>query len=1638
MFKFIAVCVLVMGLTIQQCDKGCLKCNTKNECVFCDTTNNYYLSGTKCLTSTLTNCLILNLNGDCGQCASNYYLDASTKKCVAVETSKQVANCQYYGTAQACIRCVKGYFIKDGKCVAVVKTIDNCEVYSDDGKCAGCASGYLFNAARDGCVASPNVNGCSSYSFLDCKTCSTGYIANQNLYFVDYQSNALNVQNEIIRFVTGSFNDWTSLKRCQKIQDSNCLVASAYNVCTTCAAGYFLTNEKACRAYPKPIIEACQTYNSLTTCSGCLSGYYLESSTKCTLIAGDKLITDCVTYDNKANTVRCTQCTAAKYLNSNACVARVDSTNIINCKATNPNADECLTCNDNFQLTGDNKKCLAAIANCATYVASTTNTLSHACSACKPKYYLNSDANGATTCIAGGLAGCLVYTSSTACSACDTTAYYLTSGTCTLHPKVDNCADYDGSNFGTCNKCNTGFYPFKLSFTCESFTPIVPFCIEYSGDTNKCTTCATGYFLKNDNTCVNYSTLTNCKTANSAGVCTACIDKYALKTDNTCIANHDFILTNCDVVAASAVFKLSNEEASSQCTTCKENTYPFDLSDYFGCVSTSILAVKGVSAVVDGCKRYSNDATPLCLQCTGTSYLRIASPRTCVTTCDATYTNLLEDFQSGATNVCNLQSDGTYGLTGCLVAIKVWDHSIGTPAPALRCIKAIDANILFMTYTEIALADNAGIWRDISDSSVVQNTDSFLYNGFVLAPIVDDTNNIHEKTASGDLTVSDVKCEIYAKDAANKYRCWRCKWGMTAVWKATPKSQCVRFTGCNQATKYGGFSSFLNTILSCHGCTTAGEDLVVSFNNAALTPAGTIVLANSVDDVNFLRCITPATTGTHTVSAPRKIDNCHVYALVYLADTFDAASSGCIACKPGYKLNGANPISATCDAISDCDTSKTAMVNRCTACSQVGAAGAVQYRAFDSNKFQGCQKTHADNCLIVGAQDGSTGIYFCATCKPGYYLNQDKRCDKITLPSCADTAGSTFYKFPGTITQESVINYSILKSLSKQTTIQGCDNCNAGYTAFKLFTGERQCVGSSYVQNNGYASVTGTKYIVDCAKYNNVLDTSATPNSTCAACKNNKIPTLNGKSCVAAPSTACKVAQNTDTTKCQTCADTHVPVLGTCTLKNIQNCATYDITPTVASVICIACSNGFVLASDGKSCTAGKVFACNTYSTNQPFICTACQTGYSLISTNSNNKTYCVKINDGSNCRTLNNGSSGLQGKLYKCDSCVSTNSAAFIPKVWASADSTKSQSVCLALNLVEKCISYDVASSTVNGNTFLCTACSTGFFLNEDTNTCVTRVNQPSGCIEYEINKDKCKVCSASTFINADSTDCVSFPNGILGCATYSNDTVCTSCDSPRYLNNNTCSLSTVINKCIKYSSNNTCTSCESGYFLTNSTFCEQAKAANCYTFANINTCDKCDPNDNNKGLKTDANSVTSCVDKNVANCEISTSTFPFTCTQCKKGFYLGTDGNCAAATPIAKCLAYDSASTCTKCEALSVLAVDRKSCNDTAFAAYIDSNCVETSQLSTPACSKCNPGSFFASGACTSCTNNTFANGCFSCDPNNQTSCFACRPGYYQTQNGNCLSVNSQTNVTNGTGSSAVIAKLFGFVAFLFALLF
>lgn len=1633
-----AILIWMIDSVASLCDIGCLKCGANSQCLLCDTTNNYYLASANCTLSNITDCSLLNLNGDCGQCSKGYYLDVSTKKCVPVDAVKQIANCVLYGTGVSCLKCESSFYLRDGKCIASQVLVSNCDMLSDDGKCIACTNGFILNANRTSCISTPAISNCLAYTFLQCQSCKTDYVVNKNSYFINYRDSLNSVFAEVKQSVIGSITNWVPLNVCEKITDSNCLVTLSGSKCSLCKPGYFITQASTCQAYPKPIVLGCADYETIESCKSCQAGYYLESPIRCTKIPTERLIEGCEVYSTTASSVQCQKCSQTKFLKDNKCsTARDLSLKVTNCKTPAPAADVCAECNDGFILTSDGLNCVTSIANCNKHSFTTAQVPTATCDECKKGFY-KATPSEAVSCLAGAITGCVTYESATVCTACDTTSYYLKDQKCEKHPEVKNCLTYNAVNAGECDACANGFYPFKFSDTCVSIAQPIANCMAYNKADSTCTECEAGFFLKSDKTCGDLSRIPFCASAAADGLCSSCIVRYARHpATKVCQINHDYILDYCDRTGSNAEFKGKTQSDNSQCQVCKENSFPADLSDIYGCIDESLaISTKGITKI-EKCKKYSNDDTPVCQQCEAGYYLSISDDgktRSCSQTCSQSTNTIIQDDLKGNMNTCQIMGDDKdWGLADCQEAIIAFKGTTRVKQ-CIRLKKVTPLKVLAVKSTDPT--DNLSFFTDIAETTVPQIADSFIYNGFeVQTSTVNDSTLPNRHNAdipdpnSNSVQADQIQCELYWIYNGALF-CWRCKWGFTVKYNTTgPKTTCEKMTDCNTGIKYAGFPSLLNQILTCHSCSDETKALVLFLRVADAITAGTVPSPVLVPDKNSLQCLS-TNVSAHSSTSPKLINNCLVYATLWKtsADTMLTTenANGCMACRPGFKPNTpTKKVFTACDPIVDCNLDSSYMVNTCTACTQANAQGVTDYKAFSSLKMQECQKIVSDNCLIAsGTLEGS--LHLCALCKPGFKVNYDGRCEKISLTKCDDSTGTTFYILPKDVTETIAGEYQTLKKLAKVNTIQGCNKCTTNYVAFKFSSNERQCIDSPYVRSNIFPA--SSKYITDCGKYNNIFLDSDTKSATCAVCRNGKIPSKDGKSCFTPSNSACKVAGNTDGSGCLVCAETHVAISSSCVPKTIANCAEYDTSENVSALLCTSCKDGFVLANDKKSCSQGRVFGCKQYNLASAWSCSKCLDGYHKVNT-VNSKTYCIKADDAGNCKIFDTAlQSGLQSRIYKCLTCSVTKASAFISKAYDNTDSKKPQSICLELNKIENCEKYSSNETEVAKNSFLCAQCSTEFYLNEETNTCIKRSVKPVDCQDYELNKDRCKTCKAQTFINEDGSLCIPYPSGMLGCATYINQTTCASCSAPKYLNGTECLESTVISKCAIYSANYTCSACESGYFLANSTTCEKAKAANCYTLSSITACSSCDPSDPNKGLKADSAGVVNCVDKNVMNCERSTDSFPFKCLQCKRDYYPSSDGSCARVNiAITDCVYYESNSTCATCEAGSVLSVDKKSCIKAGFTDSLDVNCLDTHLLETPDCAKCIAGSYFKAGNCVSCTNNTLESGCFSCDPDNESVCFACRPGFYQTNSGACVAVSLQTNNTNSTeATNSAISQL------------
>lgn len=586
----------------------------------------------------------------------------------------------------------------------------------------------------------------------------------------------------------------------------------------------------------------------------------------------------------------------------------------------------------------------------------------------------------------------------------------------------------------------------------------------------------------------------------------------------------------------------------------------------------------------------------------------------------------------------------------------------------------------------------------------------------------------------------------------------------------------------------------------------------------------------------------------------------------------------------------------------------------------------------------------------------------------------------------------------------------------------GCSSCATGYTRMMTSSsGVSICTSSTYVASLP-TFIAGTNFVQNCQKY---LFAKNGSKYQCKICSSGYIPTYTYSACVATISN-CVTAQTGTTTLCYTCSTGYNNVGGVCTLPSISNCLTYVTANNPSPQLCSACAIGYSLSLDQTTCTLGSIKYCSAYTSGSLTACTACIANYALLNI-ANSSVYCYAIPSTTNCAALTSSAgAGVNIGKFACTACASTSSAAYGTIAWTSVSgyAALSQSLCMPVQTVDNCATYDTVSTTISQNSFACLTCNSGYYLYSANNTCIARKVQPTGCLTYSASQDICTSCATGTFLNTTKSDqCVSYPSGIFNCLKYSDPSTCILCNSVSYLNNGICIATTVIANCATYSANYTCTACASGYFLFNSTSCIQATAQNCYTFTSASVCASCDPNNLNMGLQT-ANGVTSCVLKNVANCAISTSIAPFSCITCNTGYYPNTAGVCTlVTTTIVNCLAYDSPSTCIKCNPPSILNTARTFCNST-YTYSVDTNCAQLALVATPVCSRCNFGYYFSSGDCVACTTTS---GCMTCSPTNSTACVICSPGYDMGISGTCVKravVAAAAVKTNATANATGVA--------------
>lgn len=505
-----------------------------------------------------------------------------------------VAKCASYDEDAQCVECEAGFVLFRGGCspLSANKIIAFCEAQAGDNSCARCQKGFLPSFDQRACLPLAPAANCLSYQPIRCLRCRENYFLNPKLHQTLLAGQILQSQQQeqIFWLIASGLTGSTSV--CQDIDaqaKANCVELKSFEECARCSPGYYLTDDLRCKAYPRPRIDNCRVYRTVTACQTCESGY-IEKNGLCAALAEE--VPNCVRYDPSASQAVCLQCdTAFVLLGPKQCQKR--QIIIQKCQTYAISMEQCVACEPGLQTTGDKMRCLPAVANCRDYFKSDLRNDQLFCETCATGYYLK---YATQSCEKGTVPYCLVYlANSNSCQACENKYYINFSRTCTRHVLTKGCALYDQTVPNLCAKCEGNAMMLFQRSTCKQFAQ--DNCASFSSD-YLCTLCADKYDLNAAGKCNPIENNPNCRTS-ALGVCSACFHEFKL-VGGVCV---DISITQnlyCEPLASDG----SLADVSLPCQVCKPGTMFFNHTSNYMCEEVW-RAVQMTVPLVSKCQLYS-------------------------------------------------------------------------------------------------------------------------------------------------------------------------------------------------------------------------------------------------------------------------------------------------------------------------------------------------------------------------------------------------------------------------------------------------------------------------------------------------------------------------------------------------------------------------------------------------------------------------------------------------------------------------------------------------------------------------------------------------------------------------------------------------------------------------------------------------------------------------------------------------------------------------------------------------------------------------------------------------------------------------------------------------------------------------
>ena len=465
-----------------------------------------------------------NYNGKCLKCEDGYYLSSDDKKCIDVE------NClnSKFGICQ---ECETDYYLdkRDDKCKKIENNIlNNCKISLDGTSCDECRNLYYLSQDRK-CVLT---NYCSEVDENnECTTCI------ENYYLSEY--NRVCTKEKLCTFAdrdTGICNrclyghyvdNHDGFCKSNQENDKYKYCIEAYDDCLACDREYYLGTDNKCSNS-----KYCSKSEN-GTCYDCIENFHLGDDNKCT---------------NENHCVRtnsyeeCIECEDGYYFNLEELKCKEEIENLTNCLRS-LNGSVCYECRKNYYFNNSDQLCYSNMEDNKFYKCNKIND-NEECLSCEDDYFLNSVDK-----LCSKIEGCGIQENIEKCKEC--AEYFcldVTSGKCVDNdywPEKENEKKYfqckkTNKNGNECEECVEGRE--LINGLCYNKDD----CEEEDEDGNclSCKDLALSQYvtcLNHDFGCVyvGYYRCLRCDDSLDLSTCTECKPGYYLDEDNYCMENNE-------------------------------------------------------------------------------------------------------------------------------------------------------------------------------------------------------------------------------------------------------------------------------------------------------------------------------------------------------------------------------------------------------------------------------------------------------------------------------------------------------------------------------------------------------------------------------------------------------------------------------------------------------------------------------------------------------------------------------------------------------------------------------------------------------------------------------------------------------------------------------------------------------------------------------------------------------------------------------------------------------------------------------------------------------------------------------------------------------------------------------------------